>query len=180
MPDVCRTIEAVAEANALDPSFFARLIWKESLFDAGAVSPKGAQGIAQFIPETAQLRGLEDAFNPAEALSASARYLSELSRDYGNIGLAAVAYNGGEGRLARFLDRKDGLPAETRAYVRGDHRPLGRGVARQAARGRRPGAGPRPRLSGRLHRPGRQPQPARVPQHTAGAALGRRRRVEPR
>jgi Transglycosylase SLT domain len=117
VPDVCRTIEAVARDASLDPGFFARLIWKESLFDAAAVSPKGAQGIAQFIPATAQRRGLKDAFNPAEALLASARYLAELSRDYGNVGLAAAAYNGGEGRVARFLAQDGGLPAETRAYV---------------------------------------------------------------
>jgi hypothetical protein len=117
IPDVCRTIEAVARANALDAGFFARLIWKESLFDAGALSPKGAQGIAQFIPDTARMRGLDDPFNPAEALSVSAAYLAELSRDYGNIGLAAVAYNGGEGLVARFIAGKSGLPDETRGYV---------------------------------------------------------------
>jgi hypothetical protein len=115
--DVCRTIEAVARDAALDPGFFARLIWKESLFDAGAVSPKGAQGIAQFIPETARRRGLRDAFNPAEALHVSARYLADLSRDYGNIGLAAAAYNGGEARVARFIAGAGGLAPETRAYV---------------------------------------------------------------
>ncbi len=115
--DVCRVIEAAARDNALDQNFFARLLWKESLFDAAAISPAGAQGIAQFMPGTAKLRGLQDAFNPAEALYASAAYLAELARDYGNIGLAAAAYNGGEARLARFVAAKDGLPAETRAYV---------------------------------------------------------------
>jgi hypothetical protein len=115
--DVCRTIEAAAEAHALDPHFFARLVWKESLFDASAVSPKGAQGIAQFMPGTAKLRGLEDPFNPAEALLASAAYLAELSDNLGNIGLAAVAYNGGEARAARFIAREGGLPTETRDYV---------------------------------------------------------------
>ena len=114
--DVCRVIEAAARDNALDTNFFARLLWKESLFDAAAVSPAGAQGIAQFMPDTARLRGLADAFNPAEALYASARYLSELTRAYGNIGLAA-AYNGGEARIARFIAAKDRLPPETRAYV---------------------------------------------------------------
>ena len=69
------------------------------------------------MPDTAKLRGLADAFNPAEALYASARYLAELTRDYGNIGLAAAAYNGGEARVARFVAAKDGLPPETRAYV---------------------------------------------------------------
>lgn len=115
--DVCRTIEVAAEAHALDPHFFARLVWKESLFDASAVSPKGAQGIAQFMPGTAKLRGLADPFNPAEALLASAAYLAELSETLGNIGLAAVAYNGGEARAARFIAREGGLPAETRDYV---------------------------------------------------------------
>jgi len=117
IPDVCRTIEAAAQANDLDPNFFVRLVWKESLFDAGAVSPAGAQGIAQFMPDTARLRGLADPFNPAEALRASARYLSDLSRAYGNIGLAAVAYNGGEARAERFIAGQGGLPLETRAYV---------------------------------------------------------------
>lgn len=115
--DVCRLIEAAARDAAIDQNFFARLLWKESLFDAAAVSPAGAQGIAQFMPETAKLRGLADAFNPAEALYASAHYLAELSRDYGNIGLAAAAYNGGEARADRFVAARDGLPAETRAYV---------------------------------------------------------------
>ncbi len=115
--DVCRLIEAAARANALDENFFARLLWKESLFDAAAVSPAGAQGIAQFMPGTAKMRGLTDAFNPAEALYASAAYLSDLTRAYGNLGLAAAAYNAGEAGLERFLAAKSGLPAETRAYV---------------------------------------------------------------
>lgn len=117
IPDVCRVIAAAADASGIDRNFFARLLWKESLFDAAAVSPAGAQGIAQFMPETAKLRGLADAFNPAEALVASAAYLSELSRTYGNLGLAAVAYNGGEARAEKFIDAKGGLPLETRAYV---------------------------------------------------------------
>lgn len=115
--DICRTIEATAREAALDPHFFARLLWKESLFDASAVSPKGAQGIAQFMPGTAELRGLHDPFNPAEALLASAHYLAELSAELGNIGLAAVAYNGGEARAARFVAREAGLADETRLYV---------------------------------------------------------------
>ena len=162
IPDVCRLIEAAARESGLDRDFFARLLWKESLFDAAAVSPAGAQGIAQFMPETAKLRGLGDAFNPAEALVASARYLSELSRDLGNIGLAAVAYNGGEARAARFIAAEAGLPLETRAYVRAitghsaetwrDAPPASVDLALDKGR----------RLPGRLHRPGRGAQPARV------------------
>lgn len=117
LSDVCRLIEAAAADHALDPGFFARLLWRESLFDAAAVSPAGAEGIAQFMPGTAKLRGLDDAFNPAKALEASAEYLAELARDYGNLGLAAAAYNGGEARVERFIAKAGGLPAETRAYV---------------------------------------------------------------
>jgi hypothetical protein len=117
MPDVCRTIEATARESGIDVGFFARLVWRESLFDAAAVSPAGALGIAQFIPETAERRGLADPFNPAEALAASAGYLADLARAFGNIGLAAAAYNGGEARVERYLAGDGGLPAETRAYV---------------------------------------------------------------
>ncbi len=115
--DLCRTIEAAAEGVALDVGFFARLLWRESLFDAGAVSPAGAQGVAQFMPGTAELRGLADPFNPAEAVLASAAYLKELEGRFGNLGLAAVAYNAGEERAAGFLAGTRGLPGETRAYV---------------------------------------------------------------
>ena len=115
--DVCRVIEEAAQSQQLDPGFFARLLWRESLFDASAVSPAGAQGIAQFIPATAARRGLSDPFNPAEAILVSAEYLRDLERQFGNLGLAAAAYNAGEQRVARFLAGASGLPGETRAYV---------------------------------------------------------------
>lgn len=114
---VCQMIETAAKAANLDPHFFARLIWRESLFDPAAVSPKGAQGIAQFIPSTAALRNLEDPFDAEKALDASALYLADLIRAYGNIGLAAVAYNGGEARAARYKTEGGTLPDETVAYV---------------------------------------------------------------
>ena len=76
--DVCRRIEAAAKERDLPPGFLARLIWKESRFDPDAVSPKGASGIAQFMPGTAALRGLEDPFDPRTAIPASAHYLSDL------------------------------------------------------------------------------------------------------
>ncbi|WP_339949527.1 lytic transglycosylase domain-containing protein [uncultured Albimonas sp.] len=116
--DVCALIDRAAGEAGLDRGFLARLLWKESLFDAAAVSPAGALGIAQFMPGTAALRGLEDPFNPAEAIVASATYLGELSARFGNPGLAAVAYNGGENRAERFLANRDAiLPGETLDYV---------------------------------------------------------------
>ncbi len=116
--DVCTTIQTAARDAGLDSGFLARLLWKESLFDASAVSPVGALGIAQFMPGTAQLRGLQDAFNPADAIFASADYLAELILRFGNPGLAAAAYNGGENRMERYLAEENAvLPAETLDYV---------------------------------------------------------------
>ncbi|SFH98804.1 lytic transglycosylase domain-containing protein [Albimonas pacifica] len=116
--DVCALIGRAAGDAGLDAGFLARLLWKESLFDSAAVSPAGALGIAQFMPGTAKIRGLDDPFNPAEAIVASAAYLAELSERFGNPGLAAVAYNGGENRAERFLANPDAiLPGETLDYV---------------------------------------------------------------
>lgn len=115
--DVCTTIERAATDKGLDPHFLARLLWKESLFEPSALSPKGAQGIAQFMPGTAQIVGLDDPFNPAKAIFAAAGYLRRLSDGFGNIGLAAVAYNGGEGRAQTFVAKGGMLPFETQDYV---------------------------------------------------------------
>lgn len=114
---LCTLIESAARANGLPPEFLARLIWKESLFDVRAVSPKGAQGVAQFMPETARRRALADPFDPVQAIPASAAYLAELRRRFGNLGLAAAAYNGGEERVDGWLNSGGGLPGETLAYV---------------------------------------------------------------
>ncbi|AUH32799.1 lytic transglycosylase domain-containing protein [Paracoccus tegillarcae] len=115
--DVCKLIERNASQNDLNPNFLARLLWKESRFEPSAVSPAGAIGIAQFIPSTAELYDLHDPFNPAQAISRSAWYLRYLANQTGNIGLAAVAYNGGENRAARFMAGQTVLPYETQDYV---------------------------------------------------------------
>jgi hypothetical protein len=114
--DLCQAIERFSVENSLPPEYFARLIWRESLFRADAVSPKGAEGIAQFMPGTAKLRGLSNSFDVILALDASSRYLSDLRSQFGNLGLAAAAYNGGEERLRGFLS-SGRLPLETRDYV---------------------------------------------------------------
>ena len=114
---VCGTIAAKAVEHGLPEAFMARLIWKESLFDPGAVSPKGAQGIAQFMPGTAKLRGLADPFDTDSALAASAAYLAELKSGFGNLGRAAAAYNAGEERVRKWLAGDSGLPFETQDYV---------------------------------------------------------------
>lgn len=115
--DVCKLIERNASQHGLDPNFLARLLWKESRFEPGAVSPAGAIGIAQFIPSTADLYDLDDPFNPALAIGRAAWYLRYLTDMFGNIGMAAIAYNGGENRAARFLAKQTVLPYETQDYV---------------------------------------------------------------
>ncbi|MFK8253056.1 transglycosylase SLT domain-containing protein [Ancylobacter terrae] len=114
---VCRLIDSAAAAHDLPTDFFTRLIWRESRFRADAVSPKGAQGIAQFMPGTAADRGLADPFDPEVALPASAALLADLRERFGNLGLAAAAYNAGPARVERWLAGDAGLPLETRAYL---------------------------------------------------------------
>ncbi|MEM7525140.1 MAG: lytic transglycosylase domain-containing protein [Pseudomonadota bacterium] len=114
---ICTLIANAAASSGLPKPFFARLIWKESRFDVKAVSPVGAQGVAQFMPATAKARGLKDPFDPVQAIPASASLLADLRRGYGSLGLAAAAYNAGESRVSRWLSGKGGLPGETRDYV---------------------------------------------------------------
>jgi soluble lytic murein transglycosylase-like protein len=114
---ICNLIETHAARQQLSADFLARLIWKESRFDPNAISPAGAEGIAQFMPGTAAARGLADSFDIDQAIPASATYLSELKTSFGNLGLAAAAYNAGENRVSRWLNRGGFLPMETENYV---------------------------------------------------------------
>jgi hypothetical protein len=119
---ICLMVEAAARANALPIDFFAHVIWQESRFQPEVVGPmtRGgvrAQGIAQFLPGTAAERRLLDPFNPVEALPKSAEFLAELRDQFGNLGLAAAAYNAGPQRVRDFIAGVRGLPSETRNYV---------------------------------------------------------------
>jgi hypothetical protein len=115
--ELCDTIVEAAMDNALPVSFLTRLIWQESRFNHRAVSPVGAQGVAQFMPKTADAMGLDNPFDAREALPASARLLRTLKQQFGNLGLAAAAYNAGPRRVQDWLDRRGKLPKETRDYV---------------------------------------------------------------
>jgi hypothetical protein len=85
------------------------------------------------MPYTATERGLADPFNPESALSEAAEFLAELRREFGNLGLAAAAYNAGPGRVRDFIEGRGGMPAQTRHYVRAI---TGRSVEEWAALGR--------------------------------------------
>src|SRR6267143_1601596 len=119
---MCLMIESAARANDLPLEFFARVIWQESGFQSDAVGPvtrsgQRAQGIAQFMPGTANERRLLDPFDPVQALPKSAEFLSELRHQFGNLGLAAAAYNAGPRRVQEWLAGTGPMPQETRNYV---------------------------------------------------------------
>jgi hypothetical protein len=119
---ICLMVESAARASDLPLEFFARVIWQESRFQSDAVGPmtrsgEHAQGIAQFMPGTASERRLLDPFDPVQALPKSAEFLAELRSQFGNLGLAAAAYNAGPRRVQDWLAGKGAMPQETRNYV---------------------------------------------------------------
>jgi hypothetical protein len=119
---VCLLVESAARAHGLPVEFFVRLIWQESRFKPTAVGPltrsgRRALGIAQFMPGTAAERNLLDPLNPVEALPKAAEFLKDLRDQFGNLGLAAAAYNAGPGRVKAWMTGASSMPAETRNYV---------------------------------------------------------------
>jgi hypothetical protein len=119
---LCLLLESAASANDLPLEFFVGLIWKESRFAPDAIGPltrsgQRARGIAQFMPGTAAERGLLDPLDPIAALPKSAEFLRDLRGEFGNLGLAAAAYNAGPRRVREWLAGTGGMPAQTRDYV---------------------------------------------------------------
>ncbi|MGY1760575.1 transglycosylase SLT domain-containing protein [Geodermatophilus sp. SYSU D00779] len=101
--------------HGVDPALLAAVAQQESGFDASAVSPAGAQGLMQFMPATARGLGV-DPFDPASAVDGAARYLADLTRQFGSTELGLAAYNAGPGTVRRH----GGIPpySETQDYVR--------------------------------------------------------------
>ena len=105
-----------ARARKLDDALLRAIAHAESGFDADAVSPKGAQGIMQLMPEVQLEYGVRDPFSPTQSIAGGATLLRDLLRRYkGDVGLALAAYNAGIGTVTRY----GGVPpyAETREYV---------------------------------------------------------------
>ncbi len=115
---VCHTIEEEAAASGLPAAFLTRLLWTESGFRSSATSPAGAEGLAQFLPQTSAELGLADPRDPQDAIRHAARFLADLKRRFGNLGLTAAAYNAGAGRVAKWLQGEADLPLETQLFVR--------------------------------------------------------------
>ena len=117
--EICRTLAQAAADNDLPGGVLHPPDLAGEPLRSKAVSPMGAQGIAQFMPATAAMRGLVNAFEPLQALRESASYLRELRTTFrGNLGLAAAAYNAGPAAVEAWLARRGYLPFETQAYVR--------------------------------------------------------------
>jgi hypothetical protein len=116
--EICDTLAEAARSNDLPVPFFIRLLYQESSFRPHAISTAGALGMAQFMPETAADRGLDNPFDPLQAIPASARLLRDLSQKFGNLGLAAAAYNAGPKRVEDWLASRGKLPQETQNYVK--------------------------------------------------------------
>ncbi len=110
-----QTARAAARRYAVPQAIFLRLVQRESGWDPRAVSPKGAVGLAQLMPQTARLLRV-DARNPTENLMGGARYLRMMRDRFGSWRLALAAYNAGPDMVELYND----VPpfTETRDYVR--------------------------------------------------------------
>ena len=110
-------IEAAAKTQALEPKLLRAVIEQESAYRPCAVSPKGAQGLMQLMPETAGQLGVLDVFDPKQNVEAGAKYLKQLLDRYGgDLAQALGAYNAGPGTV----DQAGGVPQipETKDYVK--------------------------------------------------------------
>lgn len=109
-------VDVASRRNKIDPKLVMSLIRAESAFHANAVSPKGAQGLMQLMPQTASQLGVRDALDPVANVEGGTRYLRQMLDRYNNdMSKALAAYNAGPGRV----DQYRGVPpyAETRAYI---------------------------------------------------------------
>jgi soluble lytic murein transglycosylase-like protein len=111
-----KIVREAADRHSVDPALVRAVIETESNWNPRAYSHKGAGGLMQLIPTTAQRYGAYDVFDPKQNIDAGVKHLKRLLERYnGNLDLALAAYNAGEGAV----DRVHGIPAyrETRNYV---------------------------------------------------------------
>ena len=110
-------IGSMADRHHLDPALLTAMAEVESAFDPQAVSPQGASGLLQLMPDTADRFGVGDVFDVGQNVEGGARYMSWLLERYdGRTELALAGYNAGEGAV----DRHRGVPPfrETQRYVK--------------------------------------------------------------
>jgi hypothetical protein len=115
-PALNQVVNSASAAYHLDPDLVNSVIHAESGFNSRAVSPKGARGLMQLMPGTANQLGVNDAFDPQANVGGGSRYLRELLERYNfDLVKALAAYNAGPERVEQYR----GVPPfrETRAYV---------------------------------------------------------------
>jgi soluble lytic murein transglycosylase-like protein len=117
-------IAAAAKKQSLEPSLLHAVMKQESAFKPCAVSIKGAQGLMQLMPATAQQLHVSDPFDPEQNVQGGAAFLKQLLARYkGDLRLALMAYNAGTLRADQ--PDKDSVPAETQNYIAGIFAELG-------------------------------------------------------
>jgi soluble lytic murein transglycosylase-like protein len=110
------TVRQAAQKYLLEPALLNAVISVESSFDPDALSPAGAMGLMQLMPETAQRFAVTDPYDPVANVNAGARYLRLLLDRFENIELALAAYNAGENAVINYGRRIPPYP-ETQDYV---------------------------------------------------------------
>lgn len=107
-------IEGLAKKAGVPPALALSVAEAESNFNPSAISPKGARGVFQLMPDTAKEMGVANIDDPIENINGGLKYLSTLNQKYGgDVSKVLAAYNAGPGRV----DAGGDLPAETQAYV---------------------------------------------------------------
>ena len=110
-------IQRVAKSYGVDPALVRAIIMAESSYNPRAVSKKGAKGLMQLMPKTAEYLGVEDSFNPEHNIDGGVRYFKELLDQFnGDVKLALAAYNAGSRRVREYK----GIPPfkATQLYVK--------------------------------------------------------------
>ncbi|TGL41545.1 lytic transglycosylase domain-containing protein [Leptospira perdikensis] len=113
--DIFGTIESIAKSQGMDPNLVKAMVKAESNFKPKAVSPKGAMGLMQLMPETAESLGVSDPFDPEDNIGGGVKFLKGLMKEFKDPEKAIAAYNAGPGAVKRYK----GIPPyeETQKYV---------------------------------------------------------------
>ncbi len=117
--ELAKYIEEAAVQHGVDPNLIAAVAFKESRYDASAVSRIGAEGIMQLKPRTARWLGIDDSFNPRQSILGGAKYLRMLlDRFHGDLDMTLAAYNAGPELVARVGPRATNEAVEYVATVK--------------------------------------------------------------